>query len=110
MSRDLRYVACAGAANRRRIHRLRLSVASGSITRSCEAAFQKCRCASRANRGALWIAYIAFSIEILSLYGFTVGSILGTSLFFLIAALIVAALAYAALRLARRNTREELPA
>ncbi len=58
---------------------------------------------AQGNRGALWIAYIAFSIEVLSLYGVTVGSILGTSLFFLIAAVIVAALAYAALRLARQS-------
>jgi uncharacterized membrane protein len=62
------------------------------------------------NRGALWIAYIAFSIEVLALYGVTVGSILGTSLFFLIAAVIVAALAYAALRLARRGQSGELAA
>lgn len=65
---------------------------------------------STGNRGALWLGYIAFSIEILALYGQTVGSILGTSLFFLIAALIVAALAYAALRLARRSTTGGLPA
>jgi uncharacterized membrane protein len=58
---------------------------------------------STQNRGALWLGYIGFSIEILALYGATVGSILGTSLFFLIAALIVAALAYVALRLAQRG-------
>jgi uncharacterized membrane protein len=58
---------------------------------------------SAGNRGALWLGYIAFSIEILALYGQTVGSILGTSLFFLVAAVIVALLAYAALRLARRS-------
>ncbi len=65
---------------------------------------------SVANRGALWIGYIAFSIEILALYSETIGSILGTSLFFLIAAVIVAALAYAALRLARKSAGRELPA
>lgn len=65
---------------------------------------------STGNRGALWLGYVAFSIEILALYGQTVGSILGTSLFFLVAALIVAALAYVALRLARRNTAGGLPA
>jgi uncharacterized membrane protein len=64
---------------------------------------------STGNRGALWIAYIAFSIEVLALYGVTVGSILGTSVFFLIAALIVAALSYAALRLARRSSKGGLP-
>jgi len=47
---------------------------------------------------------LAFSGEILSLYVQTVGSILGTSLFFLIAALIVTALAYVALKLAQRGT------
>jgi uncharacterized membrane protein len=59
---------------------------------------------STANRGAIWIGYLAFSGEILSLYVQTVGSILGTSLFFLIAALIVTALAYVALKLAQRGT------
>jgi uncharacterized membrane protein len=65
---------------------------------------------AQGNRGALWIAYIAFSIEVLALYGVTVGSILGTSLFFLVAAVIVGALAYAALRLARRSQSGALPA
>lgn len=64
---------------------------------------------SSANRGALWIGYMAFSIEILAIYGQTIGSILGTSLFFLIAAIIVSALAYAALRLARRSSGGEQP-
>jgi uncharacterized membrane protein len=58
---------------------------------------------STGNRGALWLAYVAFSVEILALYGITVGSLLGTSLFFLVTAVIVAGLAYAALRLARRT-------
>jgi uncharacterized membrane protein len=57
---------------------------------------------STGNRGALWIGYLGFSAEILALYGVTVGTILGTSLFFLTAAIIVSLLAYAALRLARR--------
>jgi uncharacterized membrane protein len=65
---------------------------------------------SRGNRGALWIGYMAFSVEILAIYGETIGSILGTSLFFLIAAIIVAGLAYAALRLARRSAGGEQPA
>ena len=47
---------------------------------------------STGNRGALWLGYIGFSAEILTLYGVTVGTILGTSLFFLIAAVIVALL------------------
>jgi uncharacterized membrane protein len=65
---------------------------------------------SMGNRGALWLGYIGFSAEILTLYGVTVGTILGTSLFFLIAAVIVALLAYAALRLARQSAPEESPA
>jgi uncharacterized membrane protein len=65
---------------------------------------------SVSNRGALWLGYIAFSVEILALYGETVGSILGTSLFFLIAAVIVALLAYVALRLAKRSASGGLPA
>lgn len=59
------------------------------------------------NRGAVWLGYAAFSIEVLSIYWKTVGSILGTSLFFLIAAVIVAALAYLALRLARSRDLQE---
>lgn len=65
---------------------------------------------STQNRGALWLGYLGFSIEILALYWQTVGSILGTSLFFLIAALIVAALAFMALRLARRGDGKGMPA
>lgn len=64
---------------------------------------------SAGNRGALWLGYMAFSAEILALYSETIGSILGTSLFFLIAAVIVALLAYTALRLARRSKSGGLP-
>jgi uncharacterized membrane protein len=60
-----------------------------------------------ANRGVLWLGYIGFSLEILSIYWKTVGTILNTSLFFLVAALIVAALAYMALRIARRGHETE---
>lgn len=55
------------------------------------------------NRAVLWLGYIGFSLEILSVYGKTVGTMLNTSLFFLTAALIVAALAYMALRIAQRG-------
>ena len=55
------------------------------------------------HRGALWLGYIGFSIEILSLYWKTVGSILETSLFFLMAGVIVAGLAFMAWRLMTRN-------
>lgn len=52
------------------------------------------------NRAVLWLAYGAFSIEILSLYIEKVGSLLGTSAFFLVAGLVVAGLAWVAVRLA----------
>jgi uncharacterized membrane protein len=52
------------------------------------------------HRGALWLGYIGFSVEVLALYWKTVGTILDTSLFFLVAGLIVAALAFLAWRLA----------
>ena len=54
------------------------------------------------HRGAIWLGYIGFSIEVLSLYWKTVGTILDTSLFFLVAGLIVAGLAFMAWRLAHR--------
>lgn len=55
------------------------------------------------HRGAIWLGYIGFSIEILSLYWKTVGSMLDTSVFFLVAGLIVALLSYMAWRLANRT-------
>lgn len=58
------------------------------------------------NRGALWLGYIGFSIEILALYGKTVGTLLDTSLFFLVAGLLVAGLAAMAWRLHARQSTE----
>lgn len=58
------------------------------------------------NRGALWLGYIGFSIEILALYGKTVGTLLDTSLFFLVAGVLVAGLAGMAWRLHARQTSE----
>ena len=58
------------------------------------------------NRGALWIAYAAFAIEIYTLYWETLGSLLDTSLFFLIAAVLVSALAWAAYLLHNRKLPE----
>lgn len=58
------------------------------------------------NRGALWLGYLGFSIEILALYGKTVGTLLDTSLFFLVAGLLVAGLAAMAWRLHARQTPE----
>ncbi len=61
------------------------------------------------NSGALWLGHIGFSIEILSVYQKTVGSLIDTSLFFLVASLLVAALAFMAYRLnERRQTVEAL--
>jgi uncharacterized membrane protein len=57
-------------------------------------------------RGALWLGYTGFSIEILSLYAKTVGTLLDTSLFFLVAGLIFAALAALAWRLHARQSSE----
>lgn len=54
------------------------------------------------HRGAIWLGYIGFSIEVLAVYWKTVGSILDTALLFLIAGIIVAALSYMAWRLASR--------
>jgi uncharacterized membrane protein len=54
------------------------------------------------NRTALRVCYAAFSIEILALYFRTFGTLLNTSLFFLVAGLIVIALAAAAYRLNAR--------
>jgi len=55
------------------------------------------------NRGALWIGYAGFSIEILAIYVETIGTMLNTSLFFLIAGLIVSGLAAVAYRLHTRG-------
>lgn len=55
------------------------------------------------HRGALWLGYVGFSIEVLAFYWTTVGSLLDRSLFFLVAGLIVAGLAAMAWRLAARQ-------
>ncbi|MGD9784696.1 MAG: DUF2157 domain-containing protein [Hyphomicrobiaceae bacterium] len=52
-------------------------------------------------RGAVWLGYIGFSIEIMTLYFRTVGTLLGSSVFFLVAGVIVIALAGLAYRLHR---------
>ncbi|MDX2202553.1 MAG: DUF2157 domain-containing protein [Hyphomicrobiaceae bacterium] len=54
------------------------------------------------NSGAMWIAYAGFAAEIFTLYVKTFGTLLNTSLFFLVAAIIVSGLAWLALRLHRR--------
>lgn len=60
------------------------------------------------NRGLLWLGYAGFSIETLAIYLNLVGTMLGTSMFFLSAGLIVAALAFMALRLHRRGLNAEV--
>jgi uncharacterized membrane protein len=56
----------------------------------------------------LWLGYAGFSIEVLGLYFKTVGTLLGSSLFFLSAGVIVIVLAALAYRLhARAHTGEE---
>jgi len=62
------------------------------------------------NRAALWLAYAAFALEVLGLYLKTFGSLLNTSLFFLVAAVIVSLLAWAAYRLHRRAAPAEAAA
>lgn len=57
------------------------------------------------HRGALWLGYAGFSANILGIYAKKLGNLLDTSLFFLVAALIVAALAYMAYRLHERGDR-----
>lgn len=59
------------------------------------------------DRAILWFGYAGFSIEILSIYAKTVGTLMGTSVFFLSAGLVVAALAYLAFRLHQRGQLTE---
>lgn len=55
------------------------------------------------NRAALWLAYAGFAVEIFTLYIKTFGDLLNTSLFFLVAAIIVSGLAWLAYRLHSRK-------
>ena len=59
------------------------------------------------NRAALWLAYAGFAVEIFTLYLRTFGTLLNTSLFFLIAAVIVSLLAWAAYKLHQRKAPTE---
>ena len=56
------------------------------------------------NGAALWLAYTGFALEVFMLHVMTIGTLLNTSLFFLVSALIVSAFAYAAYRLHQRKT------
>jgi uncharacterized membrane protein len=61
--------------------------------------------ASRRNmRAVLWIGYVAFSLEVIGLYFKTIGTLLGTSLFFLVMGLLFALLAFLALKLHRAHS------
>lgn len=53
-------------------------------------------------KGLVWLGYVGFAIEILGLYFKTVGTLLGSSVFFLSAGLVVIALAVVAWRLHAR--------
>ena len=55
------------------------------------------------NTAALWLAYAGFALEVFMLHVMTIGTLLNTSLFFLVSALIVSAFAYAAYRLHQRK-------
>lgn len=56
--------------------------------------------------GLIWVGYLCFAIEIFALYQKTLGGLLGTSLFFLLAGVLVAALAAVAWRIAGRDTSD----
>ncbi|MEQ1577253.1 MAG: DUF2157 domain-containing protein [Hyphomicrobium sp.] len=60
------------------------------------------------SRTLLWLGYIGFSTEIMSVYQKTVGSLIGTSLFFLVAGVLVALLAFMAYRLNARQHAKEM--
>ncbi|MCL4766894.1 MAG: DUF2157 domain-containing protein [Hyphomicrobiaceae bacterium] len=63
------------------------------------------------HKPVLWLGYIGFSAEVLALYFVTIGTLLGTSVFFLMAGLIVIGLSWLAYRLhtQQSETREALP-
>ena len=58
------------------------------------------------NRAALWLAYAGFALEVFSLYVKTFGTLLDTSLFFLIAAVMVSALGLGRLQVASAQTAD----
>ena len=58
--------------------------------------------AGRSSRGIRWLAYLGFAGEICLVYGATVGSMLGTAGFFLLAAAGIGLLAFVIIRVERR--------
>ncbi len=63
------------------------------------------------HKPVLWLGYAGFSAEVLALYFVTIGTLLGTSLFFLVTGLIVIGLSWLAYRLhaQQSESREALP-
>lgn len=62
------------------------------------------------NRGLIWLGYVGFAVEVLGLYFKTVGTLLGTSTFFLSAGVIVLLLAVVAYRIHGRQLAAEASA
>lgn len=56
-------------------------------------------------KGLVWLGYAGFSVEILGIYFKTIGTLLGSSLFFLLAGVVVVVLAGVAWRLSARQER-----
>jgi uncharacterized membrane protein len=56
------------------------------------------------NRGALWVAYVAFTAEVFGIYHRMLETLMNTSLFFLSAAVVVTGLAWLAYRLHQRQS------
>jgi len=59
------------------------------------------------HRGILWLGYAGFSAEILAVYFKTIGTLMGSSVFFLTSGLVVIALSWFAWRLHRQATAQE---
>lgn len=59
-----------------------------------------------ANRPAMWLAYCAFTIEVFAIYLRKVGTLLGTSGFFLATGLLLGVLAWIAWRLSESNSQQ----
>ncbi len=57
--------------------------------------------------GVMWLGYAGFSIEVLGIYFKTIGTLMGSSLFFLVTGLLVIALAALAWRLHERGVETE---
>jgi uncharacterized membrane protein len=55
------------------------------------------------HRGILWVAYAGFTLEVLGLYARTLGSLIGTSVFFLLTGLLLLGLAVLAVQINRRT-------